>query len=180
MKKFKLFLLVLPFVIMSCSSDDSSDPTPDNGGSNFAMTASINGVAFQANNPFGTNMYSSTNIYDYFPKADYIMLQARSGGIWGNPEINLWLKKTDIVVGTYPVGVVANNPNPTHYIDLIDNSVNTLEDTVDGVVKITEVNPSTKIVKGTFSFRTSEYADEANPVINYTVSNGTFRYQYLD
>ena len=174
MKKIKTLLLALPFVLFSCSSDDGpgAEAIPE-----FAMTASINGSEFKANTPFGNNMFSNTNVFNVFPIEEYVLLQGRSGGVFGNPEINLWLKRSQIAVGTYPVSEDMFNPT-THTIDLIDNSNDEGEDTVEGTVVITEVNTSTKIVKGTFEFTTSDSRDLPSPVINYTITNGKFRYQY--
>jgi hypothetical protein len=178
MKKFKSLFLVLPFILFSCS-DDSDDSNDDDGPNppEFAMTASINGVEFKANNPFGNNMFSNTNIFSYFPIEEYVLLQGRAGGVFGNPEINLWLKRSQIAVGTYTVSEDMFNPT-THTIDLIDNSNDEGESTVDGTVVITNVNTNTKIVRGTFEFTTSDNASVTNPTINYTITNGTFFYQY--
>jgi hypothetical protein len=150
------------------------------GSTGFAMTAKINGVQFQANNPFGTNLYSGTNIYDYFPQADYVMLQGRQGGLLGYPEINIWLKRSDMAVGTYSIGSETYTTPPSHFIDLIDIASTAFEDTVQGSITITEVNTTTKIVKGTFQFTTSDDVNATTPVINYTVTNGTFNYKYMD
>lgn len=177
MKKLKSLLFILPLVLFSCSSDDGGS---NNNSTGYAMTAKISGATFQANNPFGNNLYSSTNIWDYFPTADFVLLQGRQGGIVGNPEINLWLKKSDIAVGTYTIGTETFNTPPSHFIDLIDNSNDVSEHTVGGTVIITEVNMSTKIVKGTFQFTTSDNIGVAIPVVNYTITDGTFRYQFED
>lgn len=179
MKKILRLLLILPFVLQSCSSDDSSSSEQD-AQPQYAMTAKINGVTFQANNPFGNNAYSTTNIYDYFPLEDFVLLQGRQGGVLGNPEINLWLKKTDIAVGTYPVGMETFSTPPSHFIDLIDNNNDEFENTKEGTVIITAVNPTTKIVTGTFTFTTSNDANEPSAPVNYTVTNGTFNYKYMD
>ena len=177
MKKLKSLLLVLPFILFACSSDDSNS----NSSSQFAMTAKINGVTFEANNPFGTNLYSSTNIWSYFPLEDFVMLQGRQGGIFGNPEINIWLKRTDIALGTYTFGSETFNTPPSHFIDLIDNSVAESQYTQGGTIIITEVNTSTKIVRGTFQFTTTnEPSHYPDAIVNNTVTNGTFRYQYED
>lgn len=173
MKKLKSLLFALPFILFACSSDDSS--------SQFAMTAKINGVTFEANNPYGTNLYSSTNIWSYFPLEDFVMLQGRQGGTFGNPEINIWLKRTDIAVGTYTFGSETFNTPPSHFIDLIDNSVAESQYTQGGTIIITEVNTSAKIVRGTFQFTTTnEPSHYPDAIVNNTVTNGTFRYQYED
>lgn len=176
MKKIYFLFLAASLSLASCSSDGGSSTE-----SGFAMTAKINGVTFQANNPFGTNLYSSTNIWDYFPLADYVMLQGRAGGALGNPEINLWLKKTDIAVGTYTIGYETYDTPPSHFIDLIDNSNSESEQTKGGTIVITEVNTSTKIVKGTFTFTcTDGDPSDSSSLVNYTVTNGTFNYKYAD
>lgn len=179
MKKLKILLLALPFMLFSCSSDDSSTTNDDDEPivSQFAMTSEINGVEFKANSPLGTNKYSTTNIFTFFPQEEYILLQGRQGGSFGNPEINLWLKKSQMIVGTYTVSENMFQPT-THTIDLIDNSNSEDEYTASGTVTITEINTTTKIIKGTFEFTTSDNINQPNPVINYTITNGKFRYQY--
>lgn len=175
MKKISILLLTLSLVFSSCSSSD------DNGGgdSSFAMTARINGEVFEANNPFGTNEFSETNIWSYYPIEDYVMLQGRAGGAFGMPEINLWLKRSQMVVGTYTLAPETFDTPPSHYIDLIDNRTVETEKTKSGTIVITEVNTSTKIVKGTFQFTATD-GDQDDPasVVNATVTNGTFRYKY--
>ncbi len=163
--------------MLSCSSDDNSESSSN---SQFAMTAKINGTTFEANNPFGTNLYSSTNIWSYFPIEDFVLLQGRQGGPFGNPEINIWLKRTDIALGTYAFGSETFNTPPSHFIDLIDNSNEEMEITIGGTITITEVNTSSKIVKGTFQFTTSDDTENPVPVVNMTVTDGTFRYKYED
>ena len=177
MKKLKFLLFSLPFILFACSSDDS-DSSNNN---QFAMTAKINGVTFEANNPYGTNLYSSTNIWSYFPLEDFVMLQGRKGGLLGNPEINIWLKRTDIAVGTYAFGPETFSTTPSHFIDLIDNSTADNQYTQAGTITITEVNTSTKIVKGTFQFTTTnEPSHYPDAVLNNTITDGTFRYQFED
>lgn len=170
----KLILLVSIVFFVSCSSDSGSDDSQPQ----YAMTAKINGVDFNANTPFGDNLYADTNIWNYFPIEDYVLLQGRQGGIVGNPEINLWLKRSDIVVGTYSLGQETFDTPPSHFIDLIDNSNDVYENTKNGTIIITEVNTSTKIVKGTFQFNCVDNLDEPNEPVNFAVTNGTFRYKY--
>jgi hypothetical protein len=175
MKKITQLLLILPLILFSCSSDDSSN---DETKSEYAMTATINGKSFNANNPFGTNLYSSTNLWTYYPIEDFVMLQARQGGIFGDPEINIWLKRTKIAVGTYAFTTDENNPT-SHAIDLTDNSNDTFEYTKEGTITITEVNTNTKIIRGTFKFTTSSSYDNQIDT-NNTITNGAFNYQYED
>lgn len=177
MKKISILFLALSLTLFSCSSDSSSSEEE----SEFAMTAKINGATFEANNPFGTNEFSSTNIWSYYPLEDYVMLQGRQGGTFGNPEINIWLKRTQIAVGTYTLAPETFNTPPSHYIDLIDNLTTESEKTKSGTIIITEVNTSTKIVKGTFEFKSTD-GDQNDPasIVNADVTEGTFRYKYED
>ncbi|MFY0629586.1 MAG: hypothetical protein JXR05_04340 [Flavobacteriaceae bacterium] len=174
MKKVFILMLTLTFVFSSCSSNDDNLQQ----GSEFAMTAKINGVSFEANNSFDTNDFSSTNIYTYFPLTDYVMLQARQGGLIGNPEINIWLKRTDIVVGTYQITEETFSTPLSHFIDLTDNSNTISEHTKQGVIIITEVNTSTKIVKGTFEFTTVDDLNNLSSPVDFDVTEGTFSYKY--
>ncbi len=176
MKKLSILGLALSLTFFSCSSDDGGSNTDNPSNSGYAMTAKINGTVFQANNPFGTNAFSSTNIWNYFPEADYVMLQGRQGGVWGNPEINIWLKKTDIQEGTYTIGQETFSTPPSHFIDLTDIATEEFQYTKEGSITITEVNTSTHIVKGTFNFKTADDLDGAP--INNVVTEGTFRYTY--
>lgn len=175
MKKISLLFLALSLSLVSCSSDGGSSSE-----STWAMTAKINGTTFQANNPFGTNEFSNTNIWSYYPIEDYVMLQGRQGGAFGTPEINLWLKRSDIAVGTYTIGSETFDTPPSHFIDLIDLVTDDTESTKNGTIVITSVNTSTKIVKGTFAFTAvADPSDPASPV-TYTVTDGTFNYKYAD
>lgn len=178
MKKFSVLILALSFGLFSCSSDNNDDSNPDATVPQFAMTAKINGATFQANNPYGTNAFSSTNIWSYFPKTDYIMLQGRQGGILGTPEINIWLKKSEMVVGTYPLTPDTRTENQSHHIDLNDLTNDIFEHTKTGVLMITEVNTTTKIVKGTFQFSTVQNVEIATAPIDFEVTEGKFRYTY--
>ena len=174
----KIFILVLALNLFSCSSDNDNPNDPDPVNSEFAMTAKINGTIFQANNPFGTNEFSGTNIWNYYPLEDYVMLQGRQGGIIGNPEINIWLKRTDMVVGTYQIGPETFETPPSHFIDLVDNSNNVTESTKGGVIVITEVNTAAKIVNGTFEFTTVDELENPAAPIDFYVTEGKFNYTY--
>ncbi|HEX8270590.1 MAG TPA: DUF6252 family protein [Flavobacterium sp.] len=175
MKKL-ILALALSVTLFSCSSDEGDVPGPDPI-ADFAMTAKLNGTTFQANNPFNGSQFSNTNIYDYYPMEDFVLLQGRQGGILGNPEINLWLKRSDIALGTYPIGEETYDTPPSHHIDLIDNLTDGFETTAGGSVTITEVNTTTKIVKGTFQFTTLQDADSPE-IPPFNVTEGNFRYVY--
>lgn len=174
MKKIILGL-VIAMTLTSCSSNNDENLLDETG---FAMTAKINGDTFEANNPFGTNDFSTTNIWDYFPLADFVLLQGRQGGIVGNPEINIWLKRSDISEGTYPIGQETFATPPSHFIDLVDNSNAISEYTKQGSITITEVNTTTKIVKGTFEFTTLDDLNNASAPVDFNVTEGTFSYKY--
>ncbi len=167
--------LIFALSLFSCSSDD--DSTEEEIISEFAMTAKINGETFEANTPFGDNMFTDFNIFSIYPIEDFVLLQARMGGIVGNQEINLWLKRSDIVVGSYNVSYddLGLTP-PTHYIRYYNNNNSISEFTLAGVVNITEVDSATSIVKGTFEFTTVD--DEETAPVDFTITNGTFNYIY--
>lgn len=177
MKKLFISISFLSLALFSCSSENNDVTTPEQP--KFAMTAKINGETFEANNPFGTNMFSSTNIWIYYPIEDFVMLQGRKGGIYGDPEINIWLKKTDIAVGTYEFGAKTFDTPLSHFIDLTDLTTLDFEYTKSGTISITSVNTTTKIVTGTFSFKSTAEVDPSAPVTE-TVTDGTFNYQYLE
>lgn len=181
MKKIAVLGFALSLTLFSCSSDDggSEANNPENPSNPaYAMTAKINGTTFQANNPFGTNAFSNTNIWSYYPIEDFVLLQARSGGVWGNPEINLWLKRSDIAEGTYTIGQETFDTPPSHFIDLIDNANDISENTKQGTIVITDVNTTTHVVKGTFEFKTVQDLDADTPVFDFNVTQGTFNYKY--
>ncbi len=176
MKNFYALIIAFSLTLFSCSSDsDNSNNDTDNP--EFAMTAKLNGVVFQANNPFGNNEFSSTNVWDYFPLEDYVMLQGRQGGVLGSQQISIWLKRSDIAVGTYSIGGETFSTPPSHFIDLLDLTNELSEDTKEGVIVITEVNTSTKIVKGTFQFTTVDQLENPTAIV-FNVTDGKFRYKY--
>lgn len=178
MKKISVLVLMLSLTLFSCSSSEDSPIVNNPVNTGYAMTSKISGVTFQANNPYGNNEFSSTNIFSYYPIEDFVMLQGRQGGTIGNPEINIWLKRSDIVVGTYTIGQETFDTPPSHFIDLIDNANDVSELTNEGVIEITEVNSATKIVKGTFHFTTVEELDNPSAPIGYNVTEGKFTYKF--
>ena len=175
MRKFKFIIPLFSLLIISCSSDDN-----DSSSSSYAMTAKINGATFEGNSAQGNNMFSSYNVLGAFPVEDFVLLQGRQGGAFGNPEIDIWLKRTDIAIGTYNFNYYNNATTSSHYIDLIDNSNSEYEETISGSITITEVNTSSKTVKGTFEFTTSDDPQATSPIVNFEVTNGTFNYKYED
>jgi len=177
MKKIKILLLLSFVFLLSCSTDNQNN---DINIPKYAMTAKINGANFEGNNPFGTNMYSSTNIWDYFPLQDFVLLQGENGGMIGTQEINIWLKKSDIAIGTYAIGKETFNTPPTHFIDFIDLSSPEQQFTKNGSITITAVNTSTKIVTGTFTLNVVADLSNPNLPISFVINNGTFKYQYAN
>ena len=146
----------------------------------YAMTAKINGQQFQANSVFGGNAFSPSNIWTYFPVEDFVLLQGRQGGPLGIPEINIWLKRSDITLGTFSFGRETFNTTPSHFMDLNDATNPGQEYTISGSLTILEVNATAKTVKGTFVFTTTADLFPAIPIINFTVTEGTFNYKYSD
>ncbi|MBL0013033.1 MAG: hypothetical protein IPP30_04525 [Flavobacterium sp.] len=185
MKFFKLLFCAAVFSFMASSCSDSGNDSDNNNNNNnnnsdpnpaFAMTWKMNGVQFNRNNTWGTNE-STPNLFTYYPDAEFIRLQANSTLTIGDGiEINLILKRTDLVVGTYPV----NNETDmvTTHIDLINNSNDVSEWTREGAITITSINTTTKRVKGTFHFKTSDDREATPYIVNYDITNGTFDYRY--
>lgn len=173
MKKIILFLVVIS--LFSCSSgDESIDEAPIE----FAMTAKIDSDVFEANSPWGNNGFSEYNIYVQFPDEDFVLLQGREGGLIGTGrEINIWLKKSDIVVGTYSLDEDSFDYPAPHAIDLIDNSNDYIETTTEGTIVIVEVDTTNNIVKGTFEFSVLGERHEFEN-ITYQVTDGSFNYVY--
>jgi hypothetical protein len=168
-----MLLMVAIVALNGCSSDSNGS---DSNTSEFAMTAKIEGVLHEMNNPYGTNTASPTTIFTSYPEDQYILLQGREGGTFGALEIDLWIKRTDLVVGTYTVNH-STDGTATH-IDLIDNTNTESESTVAGTVVITDVNTTAKTVKGTFTFDTSDDANATTPIVNYHLTEGTFNFRY--
>ncbi|WP_459210833.1 hypothetical protein [Aquimarina rhabdastrellae] len=176
-----VFILLLILTSLSCSNsdDDNVNENINEDVTEYAMTAKINGVLHQMNNPFGTNEATSS-IYSYYPNDQYIMLQGRFGGVFGTPEIDIWINRNDLEVGVYPVDLDTNAV--TTHIDLIDNSNDVLgepvsENTVSGFISIDFIDLETKKIRGTFEFNTIDGGSENDP-INFRITEGTFNYVY--
>ncbi len=176
MKNLKLLcILVVLITNLSCSKSDTNTDEI----SEYAMTAKINGVLYEMNNPFGTNEANSS-FFSYYPDEDYIFLQGRYGGVLGNPEINIWISRNDLKTGTYSVGL--NTDSVTTHIDLIDNTNDTFgnpvyENTVSGFISIDYINTTDKTIRGTFKFNTIDGESETDPA-NFVITEGTFNYKY--
>ena len=116
------------------------------------------------------------------PLEDFVLLQGNEGGAF-NPlgdEINLWLKRDDIVVGTYEIGEETFDTPPSHFIDYINNNNGSgvFENTKRGTVTITDVDTSTNIVQGTFEFMTVDEFSNPDAPINFDITEGAFRYVF--
>ena len=176
MKNFKLLcLLVILIGNLSCSKDETNKDEI----SEYAMTAKIDGVLYEMNNPFGTNE-AQGSIYSYYPDEDYIMLQGRYGGATGSIEIDIWINRDDLKIGKYFVGL--NTDAVTTHIDLIDNSNATFgnpiyENTVSGFISIESINTTDKTISGSFEFNTIDGETDTDP-INFKINDGTFNYKY--
>ena len=167
---------ILTILATGCSSDSEGTPivrvVP-----NYAMTWKMNGTTFKRNNTWGRNTAIS-NLYTYYPDEEFIRLQGT--GTFTNAdgvEINIMIKRSDLVVGTYSVNHDTEDGVATH-IDLIDNANDESENTREGSITITEVNPVAKTVKGTFHFKTSDNPEATPYTVNFNVTDGTFNYRY--
>ena len=177
MKILKLLFCAVLFSALTtgCSSDSDSTPA-NNDNPEFAMTWKMNGVQFNRNNTWGTNV-STPNFFSYYPDAKFILLQGTGTLTVGDGiEINLIIKRTDLVVGTYLVN--SETDEVTTHIDLINNANSEFEQTREGSITITEVNTTAKTVKGTFQFKTSDEIEATPYTTNFDITNGTFNYRY--
>jgi hypothetical protein len=183
-------LLLLALALNSCSGDDAApvdnsqaenpetevppteNPETPGAGMGIPMSAKIDGTLYNMASPWGDNL-ATASIYSYYPDEDYIQIQGRWGGVLGPIEINMWIKRTDLRVGTFNVN--ADTEFNTTHIDLINNLSAGDKLTTSGSISITEINTTTKVVKGTFAFEAKTY-DE--PVITYSVTDGKFNYRY--
>ena len=147
----------LAISMTSCSSDSSSS------GSQWAMTAKINGTLWQMNNPFNTN-HDSQSIFTYYDSADYIRLAGRNGGTFGLDEINLMIKRTDLAVGTIPIGLETFDGAHSQ-LDVNFNSFTNIQDVAEGTITITELNTTAKTIKGTYNLNVSRVLNRLAPQI---------------
>lgn len=180
--KIILFSLVAAGFILSCSSDDGSNENNNNNNNNnndpnpqFAMTYKINGVQHNRNNTFGTNE-AINNIFTYYPDEEFIRLQGNNGIMSDGYEINLMIRRSDLALGTYQVN--DQTDETTTHIDLINNNNTENESTREGSITITSINTTTKRVKGTFHFKTSDSWHDVPYTVNYDITDGTFDYRY--
>lgn len=166
-----LSFTLLVFAMISCSGDDGGSETV-NPVSEFPMTAKINNVLFEMKNPFGSD-YATDSFYSDYPDETYIQLQGRPGYSLGMWEVTLYIKRTDLQVGTIDISR-EDNWNDT-YLRLIDNTIDNYTVTNTGQLHITEVNTTAKTVKGTFDFTTIDV--ETDEIIHH-VTDGKFSYKY--
>lgn len=172
----KILLIFILLVLNSCSSDDSSDNSVPT--SKFAMTAKVDGVLWEMQNPFNSN-FATDPLFDYYPEADFIQLQGRNGGTFGMDEIRLLIKRSDLKIGTYPITKVTFDASKTQ-IEMSFNSKTNTQYPVEGSLSITSVDLNAKTVAGTFSFNCAEELEpiSASNPITTRVTGGTFNYKY--
>ena len=178
MKTTKILLLFLILVLNSCSSDNDSNTADEEvtvPTAKYAMTAKIDGVLAEMNNPFNSN-FATKPIFDYYPATEYIQLAGRLG----LDEIRLYIKRSDLKVGTYPITFSTFNASKTQ-IDISYNSKGIIQYPFEGKLSITSIDLTAKVVAGTFSFNCVEDYGEpvstSNPITT-KVTEGTFNYRY--
>jgi hypothetical protein len=178
MKITKALLIFLMLVLNSCSSDDNNNSeTPDdnNPTSKFAMTAKVDGELWEVNNPFNSN-FATKPLFTYYPASEFIQLQGRKG----IDEIVIYIKRTDLKVGTYPISAETNSEHKTQ-INFTYNTKENNQYVTEGSLSVTAVDLTAKTVKGTFSCKCVE--DYSKPIsadnpVTTTVTDGTFNYKY--
>ncbi|MFB9077109.1 DUF6252 family protein [Flavobacterium procerum] len=178
MKTTKILFLFLILILNSCSSDDNNADTPDdNPVSKFAMTAKIDGTLWEMKNPFSSD-YATKPLFNYYPETHYIQLQGRKTLI---DEIRIFIKRTDLKVGTYAITAATYDASKTQ-IEMSYNSKGTnIQYPIEGSLVITAVDTNAKTVKGTFWFNCvedySKPVSTSNPVTT-KVTDGAFSYRY--
>ncbi len=177
MKIPKILFLFLLLVLNSCSSDNDTPNDPETPTSKFAMTAKVDGTLWEMQNPFGSN-YATKTLFTYYPETEYIQLQGRK--INFIDEIRLYIKRSDLKIGTYPITATTFDASKTQ-IEMSFNSKANIQYPIEGSLSITSVDLNAKTVAGTFSFNCVEDDEEpistSNPVTT-KVTEGTFNYRY--
>ena len=141
------------------------------------MTAKVDGTLWEMQNPFGSD-YATTFMSDYYPETEYIMLQGRNSNFID--EIRLYIKRSDLKVGTYPITKNTFDASKTQ-VEISFNTKGKSQYPVSGSLSVTAIDLSAKKVTGTFSFDCVDDDDEpisaSNPVTT-KVTEGTFNYRY--
>jgi hypothetical protein len=176
MKTPKIIFLFLLLVLNSCSSDNDTPNDPETPTSKFAMTAKVDGTLWEMQNPFNSN-YATKPLFTYYPATEYIQLAGRKNVI---DEIRLYIKRSDLKVGTYPITLTTYDASKTQ-IEVSLNSKGKSQYAIEGNLSITSVDLTAKTVAGTFSFNCvedySKPVSASNPVTT-KVTDGTFNYKY--
>ncbi|SNR65450.1 DUF6252 family protein [Flavobacterium sp. ov086] len=179
MKAPKFLLLLLIIILNSCSSDNSNEDNPKDPTvptSKFAMTAKVDDTVWEVNNPYNSN-YATKPLFDYYPASEYIQVVGRKNLI---DEIRLYIKRSDLKVGTYAITSTTFDASKTQ-IEVSLNSKGKSQYVVEGSLSITSIDLTAKTVTGTFSFNCvddySKPVSASNPVTT-KVTNGTFNYKY--
>ena len=141
------------------------------------MTAKVDGTLWEMNNPYGSD-YATGTLFEMYPEEEYILLAGRINFM---DEIRLYIKRSDLKVGTYPITKNTFDASKTQ----IEISFNTKSEgsqyPIDGSLSIISVDLNAKRVKGTFSFNCVK--DDSKPIsisnpISTRVTDGTFNYRY--
>lgn len=168
------FLFLFLILILNCCSGGDNDNSEST--SKFAMTAKVDGVLWEMNNPFNSNA-ATKPLFTYYPETEYIQLQGRKDVI---NEIRLLIKRSDLKIGNYPITAATFDASKTQ-IEMSFNSKANLQYPIEGTLSVTSIDLNTKTVAGTFSFNCVE--DDSKPIsasnpITTRVTEGTFNYKY--
>lgn len=175
MKTLKIILLLSIFTLNSCSSDEETSEETIVPTSKYAMTAKVDGSLWEVNNPFNSN-FTTKPLFTYYPAAEYIQFQGRKG----LDEIVLYIKRSDLKIGTYPITLATFDASKTQ-IEFTYNSKEKSQYPVEGTLAITSVDLNTKAAAGTFAFNCVE--DYSKPIsvtnpVTTKVTDGTFSLKY--
>ncbi|RZJ51923.1 MAG: hypothetical protein EOO44_13390 [Flavobacterium sp.] len=179
MKTPKILFLFLLLALNSCSSDKDDSNDSDNSDTKFAMTAKVDGKLWEMQNPYGSD-YATKTLFDMYPEDLYILLQGRSSASFGD-EIRLFIKRSDLKIGTYPITPMTMDASKTQVEISYNSNKAKSQYPINGSLSITAIDLNAKKVSGTFSFNCVEDDElpisDSNPVTT-KVTEGTFSYRY--
>lgn len=171
MRTPKTILIFLLLILNSCTSDNAEPTKHDSG---YAMTATVDGIEWEMNNPFNSNT-ATKSLFNYYPTTEFIQLQGRKG----LNEIVLLIKRSDLKKGEIPIGLATYDASKTQ-IEMYYTIKETSQYVVEGLLVINDIDVNAKIVAGTFAFNCAaenKPISASNPVTT-KVTHGIFNYKY--
>jgi len=159
MKKYALLVFGL-LSLLSCSSSDTSGTSNSSNATTAIMTTKIDGYLYDTPPQNGSNIADATG--GTFGTGYYLLngFKNTANGKLTAPKmyyLKIAIPKSNIFVGTHDF---TNNIQPDAYFaSLTITGNNETVATISGNVKITYYNSTTKEIKGSFTFTTSNGVD---------------------